>query len=419
VKVRLFIVLLVFAFLFGYLTLRNKQIDDVRADIEFSAGVEAAVSTVLSDTAAIRIWRHGDRLAYEAGGGVGLVAPRGKGQRIYTASTGQFVGGSMSYILTRDGAGVHVHTRRGSFLLPNSAGENVSFEHLWSSGLLYYTLSTGKDAQEAFLGLFTYNPETQTNKELMGSQEGYRATALVLSPANTQLMLVLRPILRPGTMTAPSKVWVYDLAMQKSERVEVLPFGSDTPGAPILTGPLTWESDRTLAVGLRRTTDDTFAGTAVYNYTDGELRLKRMLPDKLAVVTAMQRGNLLVLTELVGGTQNGSFIDSQVWLYDLATDQLTQLPDPPNGHSVKSVVYHEASGNVFLLRQTRPEGEETSLTMASFVDGGGRETPLFTVNGTITEAVWIGDTLYAVILKPEQGYSLKRIAFPRRWEVRH
>jgi len=414
VKVRLFIVLLVVASLFGYLTFRNKQIGDVRADIEFSAGVKAAVSTVVSDTEAIRIWRHGDRLAYEAGGGVGLVAPRGKGQRIYTASTEQFVGGSMSYILTRDAAGVHVHTRRGSFLLPNSAGPNASFEHLWSSGLLYYTLSTGEDAQEAFLGLFTYNPETQTNKELMGAQEGYRATALVLSPAKTQLMLVLRPILRPGTMTAPSKVWVYDLAMQKSARVEVLPFESDEPGGTILTGPLTWESDSTLAVGLRQTTDDTFAGTAVYNYTDGELRLRRMLPDKLTVVTAMQRGNLLVLTELVGGTQNGSFIESQVWLYDPATDQLTQLPDPLPGQRVKRAAYHETSGNVFLLRQTRPEGEETSLTMASFVDGSGRETPLFTVSGTITEAVWIGGILYAVILKPEQRYSLKRIAFPRR-----
>jgi len=414
VKVRLFIVLLVVASLFGYLTFRNKQIGDVRADIEFSAGVKAAVSTVMSDTAAIRIWRHGDRLAYEAGGGVGLVAPRGKGQRIYTASTGQFVGGSMSYILTRDAAGVHVHTRRGSFLLPNSADPNASFEHLWSSGLLYYTLSTGEDPQEAFLGLFAYNPETQTNKELMGAQEGYRATALVLSPVKTQLMLVLRPSLRPGTMTEPSKVWVYDLAMQKSARVEVLPFESDEPGGTILTGPLTWESDSTLAVGLRQTTDDTFAGTAVYNYTDGELRLKRMLPDKLTVVTAMQRGNLLVLTELVGGTQNCSFIESQVWLYDPATDQLTQLPDPLPGQRVKSAAYHETSGNVFLLRQTRPEGEETSLTMASFVEGSGRETPLFTVSGTITDAVWIGDTLYAVILKPEQRYNLNRIAFPRR-----
>jgi len=81
---------------------------------------------------------------------------------------------------------------------------------------------------------------------------------------------------------------------------------------------------------------------------------------------------------------------------------------------VKSAAYHETSGNVFLLRQTRPEGEETSLTMASFVEGSGRETPLFTVSGTITDAVWIGDTLYAVILKPEQRYNLNRIAFPRR-----
>jgi len=413
VKVRLLIVLLAVAFLFGYLTFRNKQTGDATADIEFSAGVEATVNTVMSEKTSILIWRHGDRLAFGAGGEVGLVAPRGRGQRIYNVGTGQSVSGSLSYILTREADGFHVHTRRGSFLLPNSAGPNASFKHLWSSGLLYYTLSTGEDTQEAFLGVFAYNPETQTNKELMGAQEGYRATALVLSPAKTQLMLVLRPSLRPGTITAQSEMWVYDLAMQKSEQVEVPPFPNDELSATHLSGSLTWANDNILAVGLRRASDDFSVGTAVYSYTDGELRLKRVLPAKLTVVTVIRNSNLLVLTELIGVSEDRTFVEHQIWLYNPATDQLTPLPDPPNGHRVKSAAYHETSGRLFILRQTSQEGEEGSRTIGSFVDASGRETPLFTASGTITEAVWISHTLYVVILKPEHGHILKRITFPR------
>ncbi|MBS3873593.1 MAG: hypothetical protein KGZ92_01405 [Firmicutes bacterium] len=412
-KVRIFIVLMAVAFLAGYLTLKQKQSHDTRADIEFAAGVEATVTTVMQSKEEVSIWRHGDRLAYEANGRVGLVAPRGKGQRIYTASQGQFVSGSLSYVITRDGGGIYVHTRRGSFLLPNSAGEKPPFGHLWSNGLLYYTLSTEEAAHEAFLGLFVYNPETQTNTELLAGQEGYSATSLAMSPAENELMLILRPSFRTGELPLPSHVWIYDLVLQKGERVEVPLSSSDEAGRPNLSGPLTWASDSLVAVGLRSTTDDSFAGTAVYSYNDGELRLARVLPDKLTVMAVIQGSNLLVLTELLGIAGDGSFIERQIWLYDPATDQLTTLIDPPSGHSVASAAYHEASGSLFLLRQTLQEGEELSLTIGSFVDASGRETPLFTAHGKVTEAVWVGHTLYVVMVKPEEGYRLKRITFPR------
>jgi len=417
VKVRLFIVLLVVVFLFGYLTFRNKQIGDARVDFEFPADIRATVNTVMSEEHKISIWRHGDRIAYGAGGGVGLVAPRGKGQRIYTANNGQFVSGSLSHVLTRDGDGIRVHTRRGSFLLPNSggkAGEVTSFAHIWSNGLLYYTLSTGGEAAESFLGLFAYNPETQTNEELMAAQNGHRATDLVLSPAKTQLMLVLGSTLRPGKSTEQSGVWVYDLHTQKSERVEVLPHDSDEPGRLKLSGPLVWASENTIAIGLRLSTDDSIVGTAVYNYTDRQLRLKRVFPSTLQVLTVIRENNLLVLTELIGIAGDGTFIESQLWLYDPATDELTALPNPPHRAKVERAVFHETSGNLFILRQTRQEGEESNQTMGSFVDASGSETPLFTARGTITEAVWIGYTLYTVIREPEGGYSLKRITFPRQ-----
>ncbi len=82
----------------------------------------------------------------------------------------------------------------------------------------------------------------------------------------------------------------------------------------------------------------------------------------------------------------------------------------PKGKVVALTLFHVRKNKllVALVPTAGAPGKEAS--QISLLDVTGKEVPLFSTNGTIMEATWVGNTLYAVIFNGGT-YTLQRIAF--------
>ncbi|MBT9157823.1 MAG: hypothetical protein DDT36_00806 [Firmicutes bacterium] len=409
-RVRLFIVFTIVAILIGYLTYKQHQDTDEEGAVLLADGVRASNTTVMTEPRNIRIWNHRDRLAYYANGTVGIVAPRGKGQPLYQSDDRMFIDGFASYIVARDSSGVHITTRNKSFTLPNSHGENTHFVYQWQNGLLYYALYSRGGIEPSFTGLYAYNPATGEERQLVPGKNSYTVWGLDISPDSTKIILVMEQ--HPAEEQSPTaqEIWIYDLRSEEIKQIHVLQPAPDAIMPATLHGSPYWINPTTVAINLRKIDSDEQVGMIFYSYNGELLTRRRIFMDgvKLLAYTGENQVFLLQreLNVALGDLRDAYIISS----YDLSEGQLLRVMALPRGQVVALTLFHVRKNKllVALVPTAGAPGKEAS--QISLLDVTGKEVPLFSTNGTIMEATWVGNTLYAVIFNGGT-YTLQRIAF--------